>query len=90
MDLRDDNMERLRRVHKLGIPASALADTINAYRGTSFTGEGMRQILEFDKLSAEKMMLTQTHEQAFVELKKEHCPAEVEEDVLEIEQDDSH
>lgn len=70
MNLREENYDRLHRIASV-IPDSAIADTINAYRGTAFTGEQIQAIREFDAMAQKKMLLTKVHEDAFEELAEE-------------------
>lgn len=67
MNLRDENYDRLHRIAKT-IPDSAIADTINAYRGTSFTGDQIKAVREFDAMAQKQMMLSKTQETAFKQL----------------------
>lgn len=68
MDLRDENLDRLNRVSRLGVPDSAIADTINYNKGTNFTEDGIRQIREFDRIGKKEMLLSGDNETAFREL----------------------
>lgn len=85
MNLREENYDRLHRIAKT-IPDSAIADTINAYRGTNFTGDQIKAVREFDSMAQKQMLLTKTHEDAFKELAEEASTSHQEdEEVIKME-----